>query len=181
MLFYHSLTTCCITTLLIIVIVPTTVIKPWTCSLFQHAWTSLSATIFKLACTTMFKLASSTMFKPVNMKNQAVRFCMCTVCFRESRVYIYMFRGNCVRAGGLCHQAQFSHIYDPDCIFNRLFTASLSIYGTSIACWSCSTDSYSTRDSNRSKPMLGPQNQRRGRFDLSDKNSLCVAEGMVSC
>ena len=30
-------------------------------SLFQHAWTSLSTTLFKLAYSTMFKLASSTM------------------------------------------------------------------------------------------------------------------------
>ena len=35
-------------------------------SLFQHAWTSLSTTMFKLASSTMFKLASSTMFKPVS-------------------------------------------------------------------------------------------------------------------
>ena len=43
-------------------------------SLFQHAWTSLSTTMFKLASSTMssslsttiFKLISSTMFKPVN-------------------------------------------------------------------------------------------------------------------
>ena len=39
-------------------------------SLFQHAWTSLSRT--------MFKLASSTMFKPVNRQIQAVRFHVCT-------------------------------------------------------------------------------------------------------
>ena len=48
-------------------------------SLFQHAWTSLSITLFKLASSTnveayqqhMFKLASSTMFKPVNNHVQA--------------------------------------------------------------------------------------------------------------
>ena len=39
--------------------------EPW----FQHAWTSLS--------TTMFKLASSTMFKPVNRQKQVVRFYIC--------------------------------------------------------------------------------------------------------
>ena len=38
-------------------------------SLFQHARTSLS--------TTLFKLASPTMFKPVNKQKQAVRFQMC--------------------------------------------------------------------------------------------------------
>ena len=38
-------------------------------SVFQHAWTSLS--------TTMFKLASSTMFKPVNRRKQAVRVYVC--------------------------------------------------------------------------------------------------------
>ena len=38
-------------------------------SLFQHAWISLS--------TTMFKLASSTMFIPVNRQKQAVRFYLC--------------------------------------------------------------------------------------------------------
>ena len=54
-------------------------------SLFQHAWTSLSTTLFKLANSTLFKLASSTMFKlasspmfkPVNRKIQAVRFYVC--------------------------------------------------------------------------------------------------------
>ena len=38
-------------------------------SLFQHAWTSLS--------TTLFKLANSTMFKPVNRQKQAVQFYVC--------------------------------------------------------------------------------------------------------
>ena len=70
-------------------------------SLFQHAWTRLSTTLFKLASSTMFKLASSimfklanstmfklasltmfkltssTMFKPVKRQKQAVRFCVC--------------------------------------------------------------------------------------------------------
>ena len=54
-------------------------------SLFQHAWTSLPTTMFKLASSTMFKLASSTMFKltsstvfkSVNRQKQAVPFYVC--------------------------------------------------------------------------------------------------------
>ena len=58
-----------------IMMVPTTLFKSVRSSkvmnnLFQHIWTNLS--------TTMFKLASSTMFKPVNRQKQAVRFYACT-------------------------------------------------------------------------------------------------------
>ena len=66
LLFHHSLTTCSIMFkhgCWFIMMVPTMN------SLFQHAWPSLS--------TTMFKLASSTMFKPVNRQKQAVRFYVC--------------------------------------------------------------------------------------------------------
>ena len=50
-------------------------------SLFQHAWTSLS--------TTMFKLASSTMFNPVNRQKQTVRFyvCMCPLEYMKAHVF----------------------------------------------------------------------------------------------
>ena len=48
-------------------------------SLFQHARTSLSTTLFKLASSSMFNLASSTMFKSVNRQKQAVRFYVCTI------------------------------------------------------------------------------------------------------
>ena len=71
LLFHHSLTTCAVdlswwfqqrcSNLFIHQVMN---------SLFQHIWTNLS--------TTMFKLASSTMFKPVNRQKQAVRFYVCT-------------------------------------------------------------------------------------------------------
>ena len=67
-------------------------------SLLQHAWTSLSTTLFKLASSTMFKLASATMFKPVNREKQVVRLYVCSrLCAAELTIG-HLFFNDCCKA-----------------------------------------------------------------------------------
>ena len=62
-------------------------------NIVQHAWTSLS--------TTMFKLASTGMFKPVNRQIQAVCFYMCMTHIWPRSTYMYsLARSRCWFYGG---------------------------------------------------------------------------------